>query len=164
MSTALATIDTASPEIIDRINSEHAACVGSFKQSLEHAINCGNLLREIRLRTAHGEWRTWIDEHFTASQRTADVYMQVANAHHQNPLLIEETEGCLQAAVSYIGRQAGGTQDLNLDEEEIVDAEIVTEPTYALTLAQLTSLACKRWHRPPGEKDVRAWLKDAGIA
>lgn len=165
MSTAVATIDIATPEIISRIEEEHQACASSFAKSLEHAINCGNLLREVRLQAAHGEWRKWIDENFSASQRTAEVYMQLADVHHQNPQLIEESDGSIQAAIAYIGRHVGGTQDLGLDDEDdAIDAEVVPDPTYTLTLAQLTSLARKRWHRPPDEKEVLAWLKDADLA
>lgn len=165
MSTALATVDVNSQEMIDQINAAHEACVGSFKTSLHYAITCGNLLREVRTRTPHGEWKTWVEENFAASERTAAVYMQVADAHHQNPALIEEADGSLQAAVGFISRKAGGGDlTLNDSEDDVVDAEVVPEPSYSLTLAQLTSLARKRWHRPPSEKEVLAWLKDANLA
>jgi hypothetical protein len=164
MSTAVATVEVPA-ELVAEVNAEHEACAASLKTSLLHAINCGEALRKLKVHhVPHGDWGDWLDENFTASQRTAQVYMDLADAHHQDPRLIEETDGSIQAAISWIGRQLGGQQDVNLDEPEIVDATVVPDPTYSLTLAQLTSLACKRWHRPPKEKDVLGWLKDAGLA
>lgn len=164
MSTALVPA-TVSPELIDQINAEHAACQASYGTALEHAIACGNLLYEAHMQIAHGGWRPWVEGNFGGSLRTADAYIQLANAARQQPELVQEAGGSIQAAIAFIGRQASGANGLKLkdDDDDVVDAEVVPEPTFTLTISQLVSLAGKRWHRPPGEKEIRAWLKDAGI-
>jgi hypothetical protein len=163
MSTAVVAMD-AETELTATVHAEHEACRASLKTSLLHAINCGEALRKLRVHhIPHGDWGAWLDANFPKAQRTAQLYMELADAHPQDSRLIEETDGSIQAAIGWLGKQLGGTVDVNLDEPEIVDAEVVPEPTYKLTLSQLTSLACKRWHRPPTEKEVLAWLKDSGL-
>jgi hypothetical protein len=159
---AVAVVNTSIEALAAPINQEHRACRESYGAALEHAVACGDLLREAQMKMQHGAWTGWVEENFEGSLRTAQEYIQIANLSHQDPTLLEEADS-ISGAFAFIERQAGGTQDLNLDHDQIVDAEVVPEPTYKLTLSQLTSLACKRWHRPPTEKEVLAWLKDSGL-
>lgn len=163
MSTAVAVVDAQSPAVVSEINAEHRACHASYATALEHAIVCGNLLHKVHLQVHHGNWGKWVEENFEGSQRTADGYIQLAIAHEQDPHLLEEVDS-ISAAFSAITRRASGQHDESLEEHDVVDAEVVPDPVYELTLAQLTSLARKRWHRPPDEKEVLAWLKDTGLA
>ena len=76
MSTAVITmIDRAT---IDLINEEHELCERASQDALGHAIEAGKLLTEVKAQLNHGEWLPWIDENFTGSERTAQIYMQVA--------------------------------------------------------------------------------------
>ncbi|MGH9382511.1 MAG: DUF3102 domain-containing protein [Thermoanaerobaculia bacterium] len=70
--TELATIATA-------IRDEHEAAQAAFTSAVEHAIRCGELLIEAKSKVGHGGWGDWITEHFPASWRTAQSYIQLAN-------------------------------------------------------------------------------------
>jgi len=48
------------------------------RNTIQHAIRCGELLLEMKRRVGHGNWLAWVDEHFQASERTARNYIQIA--------------------------------------------------------------------------------------
>jgi hypothetical protein len=47
-------------ELVARINAEHRECFASYTAALEHAINCGNLLYDVRKRLPGGTWGDWL--------------------------------------------------------------------------------------------------------
>ena len=65
-------------DLAKRINDEHRLCTRYARAGLAHALRAGRLLLEAKRRCVHGEWRTWLVEHFDASATTAQVYMRVA--------------------------------------------------------------------------------------
>lgn len=102
MSLDLATIPATTldvpADVMASINREHELCQRAYLTALEHAINAGNLLRQVRQHT-HG-WRDYLETHFTGSDRTAQLYMQLADMHHQSPQAFLGTERMgLQAAL-----------------------------------------------------------------
>lgn len=175
MSAALALVEDAPPaELVERINEQHRLAVGSVTTMLEHAINCGNLLREVQIRLHHGEWGKWLEENFEASDRTAQQYMQVAHHYNENPQAIAETnshEATISSVVKSIARAADGPRvslpadDPDPDPDELPsDPPAPAEARYTLTLPQLTELARKRWHRAPDEDAVRSWLEENDLS
>ena len=82
MSATITVIDRAT---VARINEEHQAAQTAYDSALEHAVECGRLLAEVKGQLRHGEWLPWIEEHFEGSQRTAQVYMQLAASPQVDP-------------------------------------------------------------------------------
>jgi len=64
--------------IVDRINREHQLCQRAYGDALAHAIEAGLLLLGVKAELPHGRFMAWIEEHFAGSQRTANIYMQLA--------------------------------------------------------------------------------------
>jgi hypothetical protein len=62
-----------------QINQEHQACIRAAGQALEHALRCGDLLMEAKADCRHGEWQSWLAEHFEGSKRSAQAYMRLAD-------------------------------------------------------------------------------------
>jgi DUF3102 family protein len=61
-----------------RIKHEHGACAAAIEQGCYHAITAGRLLAEAKAQLKHGGWLPWLRDHCGISQRTAQVYMQLA--------------------------------------------------------------------------------------
>jgi hypothetical protein len=75
---ALVTTTTAADELAPRINEEYEAAVKSLLQFANHAFKAGDLLIEAKGLVPHGQWLDWLAEHTEISERTAQVYMQMA--------------------------------------------------------------------------------------
>src|SRR5437660_94580 len=65
-------------ELAARIRAEHEATADSLKRSVEHAMAAGDLLLEAKAQLKHGQWLPWLSEHCAMSERTAQLYMQIA--------------------------------------------------------------------------------------
>jgi Protein of unknown function (DUF3102) len=65
-------------------NQAHEACESSYAGALAHALRCGEVLAEAKSRLAHGEWLPWLDVNFNGAGRTAQRYMQIADAPEAN--------------------------------------------------------------------------------
>ncbi len=67
-------------EIAREINTEHGHVETHKRNTIQHAIRCGELLLEMKRRVGHGNWLAWVGEHFEASERTARNYMEIAKS------------------------------------------------------------------------------------
>ncbi len=67
-------------DLAARIKDEHEAAESCMRESVQHSINAGNLLLEAKAQLKHGQWLPWLSEHVEISTRTAQLYMQLANA------------------------------------------------------------------------------------
>lgn len=67
-------------EIAREINTEHGQVETHKRNTIQHAIRCGELLLEMKRRVGHGNWLAWVAEHFEASERTARNYMEIAKS------------------------------------------------------------------------------------
>ena len=76
------TLDYITGEVVEdvasQINREHALFEESMRSSMEHAINCGNLLIETKSNLKHGEWLPWVRLNCAFSEDTAQIYMKIA--------------------------------------------------------------------------------------
>jgi len=63
--------------LADRINSEHRACVEAAGAALEHAMEAGRLLQEVKDSLPQGEFGPWLKANFEASDRTARDYLRI---------------------------------------------------------------------------------------
>jgi hypothetical protein len=64
-----------------RINEEHRAFVGTFRKSVEHAVEhgicAGELLSQAKAQCPHGTWLRWLEENFEGLARAAQAYMRL---------------------------------------------------------------------------------------
>ncbi|WRH67649.1 MAG: hypothetical protein RSE13_04645 [Planktothrix sp. GU0601_MAG3] len=65
-------------DFAQRINQEHKQCLDSPQTSLIHARNAGEWLLHVQTQLSPEHWQVWFQEHFTFSQQTATMYMQIA--------------------------------------------------------------------------------------
>jgi hypothetical protein len=64
---------------IKLINDAHQAVVTSSQSGLEHAIECGEMLRTAKDKVGHGGWENWLADNCPdISPRTASRYMRLA--------------------------------------------------------------------------------------
>jgi hypothetical protein len=71
--------DNSLPDLAARIQAEHKAVSAAFRDSVRHAIAAGELLIEAKGQLGHGRWLPWLRDYCTISERTAQLYMRVAN-------------------------------------------------------------------------------------
>lgn len=67
-------------DLAREINTEHGHVEAYKRNTIQHAIRCGELLLEMKRRVGHGNWLAWVHEHFEASERTARNYMEIAKS------------------------------------------------------------------------------------
>jgi Protein of unknown function (DUF3102) len=65
-------------DLIKRINDAHQEVRLSLKRTGECAIQAGSLLLEAKKHVRHGSFTEWVATHCTFSERTAQLYMQLA--------------------------------------------------------------------------------------
>jgi hypothetical protein len=65
-------------DLARRIQAEHEAVIAAVKSNAEHAMADGDLLIQAKAKVNHGGWQLWLKEHCAFSERTAQVYMQLA--------------------------------------------------------------------------------------
>ena len=79
MSNAIATGIATLATLKDQINEEHKACTEAAQKGIQHALNAGRLLLDAKAQCEHGTWGKWLGDNFDGSDRTARLYMQIAD-------------------------------------------------------------------------------------
>jgi hypothetical protein len=81
-----ALITSSLADLAAHIRTEHEAAVSFVKRGLERAINCGALLIAAKAHIAtvhggssHGHWLPWLQAECGFPERTAPLYMRLAN-------------------------------------------------------------------------------------
>jgi hypothetical protein len=69
--------------LASRINTEHAEVIKHVQQGADHAIRAGKLLLEAKIAVRHGDWSEWLATNCRVSERTSQVYMQLAREYPQ---------------------------------------------------------------------------------
>jgi hypothetical protein len=152
---------------VDELNAEYRAWRETHYGALRHAVRVGEMLHQAKMQLGHGDWKPWLERNFEGSYRSAAVAMQVAAAWASDRAVLEngsadQMPSSIKGALSAI-RQAKRGRGSPL-HQALHAVQRAAPTTYTLTLDQLVDLARKRWHRPPDEESVLAWLKDQGIA
>lgn len=65
-------------DLAARIKVEHESTAAALKRGAEHAIAAGKLLLEAKLLLKHGQWLPWLKDNCAISERTARLYMRLA--------------------------------------------------------------------------------------
>jgi hypothetical protein len=65
-------------DLIEQIRHEHDAVQQSLRDSVAHAMRCGELLIQAKAALPHGYFSSWLRDNVTFSDRTARAYMRLA--------------------------------------------------------------------------------------
>jgi hypothetical protein len=66
-------------DLAKQINAEHLKIVSALRTGLRHAITAGSLLIAAKTKLKHGQWLPWLRAKCQISERTAQLYMQLAD-------------------------------------------------------------------------------------
>jgi Protein of unknown function (DUF3102) len=99
------------PELADRLNHEHRQVKECAIKGAHHAVKAGELLWEAKRKAGHGRWLDWLAENCEFAERTAQVYMKLANELPQraNPQSIADMT--LTGAIKMIESLKGPEED-----------------------------------------------------
>ena len=140
-------------DLASEINTEHAHVETHKRNTIQHAIRCGELLLEMKQRVGHGNWGAWVGEHFDASERTARNYMEIAKSAAVADLHDDTTmRSALRALASRSQSKeterehatrvpANGRLPIQDDELPIADAEVIEAPRAGLGKADQSTWA-----------------------
>src|SRR5262249_2583282 len=70
------------PILASEIRRAHADVQEAAKTAAERAIEAGRALIEAKSLVKHGEWLPWLREHCALAERTAQLYMKIAESGH----------------------------------------------------------------------------------
>lgn len=76
-------------ELADIANREHRLVIEAVGSMVEHATRAGDALIAAKVKVRHGDWLPWLADNFDASERTAQVYMQIASNPQISADLVE---------------------------------------------------------------------------
>jgi hypothetical protein len=116
------------PELVARVNQEHKQVKECVIKGAQHAVKAGELLWEAKRKAGHGRWLEWIAENCEFSERTAQLYMNLATALPQvaNPQSIADLS--LTGAIKMI-------EDLKSPDENPIPKARSSKKTDKLTEA-----------------------------
>lgn len=153
MSEIVASLDTLAASA----NRAHREAERLALSTLDYARQAGEALNEAKVQMAHGGWGPWLAANFEGSERTAQVYMRVANrwdeiesakAHGRADLSLTEARGLLESprtADSSLGESLASYDALFAAEEAHMDA----------ANAELqTAVEDFDWEKPPSPEDL----------
>ena len=64
-------------DVVEEINHEHELCLGSMKNTLDHALRIGELLIQEKEKIQFGDWNIWIQMNCNFGLRQAQNYIRV---------------------------------------------------------------------------------------
>jgi hypothetical protein len=70
-------------DLAKTINDKVRSMLASYRSSVGHAVEVGELLKEAKVRVGHGNFEPWLKEHCNLSFRTARRYMKLAENRAQ---------------------------------------------------------------------------------
>ena len=172
-------------DLAREINTEHGHVEPYKRNTIEHAIRCGELLLEMKQRVGHGNWLAWVEEHFEASERTARNYMEIAKSAAAADLSEDATMRSALRALASRSESSKAPKPEPKDErasvalanghipiedgEHIPEAEVVEEPraglakahqrTWASVPARLTTISEPSAKRPATSSTTTAPAK-----
>ncbi len=108
------------------INAEHAACERAMHQGLDHALRCGDLLRQAKRAVTHGQWQKWLEDNFDGTPRLARHYMRVACDYPKldterkcvSALSLRQAIGAISASTAKIARADIGDRQQLIEHAE----------------------------------------------
>ena len=111
---------------VEQINLEYRLSQSKASEAVQHAINCGLMLLQVKAGLAHGEWLPWLKQQQEAgaiefTERTASKYMKVAANRNHGSDLIEAPS--IRAALELLSEDKAATDQTALDLETAKERE-----------------------------------------
>jgi hypothetical protein len=144
-------------ELVARVNDEHKQVKECVIKGALHAVKAGELLWEAKRKAGHGRWLEWIAENCEFSDRTAQLYVKLAEALPQmaNPQRIADLS--LSGAIKMI-------EGLKSPDENPIPKGRSSKRTDKVTEAiknSPLSILEKAWEQA-GENERSIFLKQIG--
>lgn len=81
---------------VEQINLEYRLAQNKAGEAVQHAINCGLMLLQVKASLAHGQWLPWLESQqqegkLEIAQRTVHKYMRIASNSPREATLLEAT-------------------------------------------------------------------------
>lgn len=86
----------------------HEGVLGAAKTAAERSIEAGNALLEAKALLPHGQWLPWLREHCNIPERTAQLYMKIAESGLKSAIVADIG---LKMAASSLSRLVDKTYD-----------------------------------------------------
>jgi len=100
------------PTLVRRIERAHEEATGAARTAVQHAIECGRLLREAREQRRHGEWLAWVRNSLSFGVRQAQKYMRLAEHAHALPNANSGTHLSINEALELLAATMGTPAEL----------------------------------------------------
>jgi hypothetical protein len=131
------------------IKQAHADTLHTARLAAEHAIDCGKLLIEAKELVPHGQWLPWLKANARMSERTAQLYMKVAQS------------GVKSAMVAVLGLRAAA-EAVVLHYDPFADCDAVGRREWLLYMLFGVPEDSVCWLLRHGFKTVGEWYGAAG--
>lgn len=115
--TGMTLVRRSAEELMSAINSEHQQALGAARNTVEHALRCGELLVEAKTLVPYGTWVRWLGENTELSEWTAMAYMKLARGEAANPGSIQDSPTILAALRSLASPRRQPDSSASLDPE-----------------------------------------------
>ncbi|MCB1719079.1 MAG: DUF3102 domain-containing protein [Candidatus Competibacteraceae bacterium] len=124
------------PQHAERINAHHDAAQAAAQSAIEHALQAGQLLIEVKASLAHGELTAWINQYCRFSARTAQAYMRLAKKMPTLDAAKAQRVAGLSLREAMKAIAAPGTEQASSDTplSFLLDTGIITKSHYDLLL------------------------------
>jgi hypothetical protein len=83
MTVTVPSLSNSLTELAFRIRAENEASGLAMRRGLYHAMAAGELLIEAKGQLKHGQWLPWLKEYCATPDRSARLYMRLAENRHQ---------------------------------------------------------------------------------
>lgn len=83
----------------DKLRRHIEQAQSGFISQLDHAVRCGQALREAEAQLPAGYWAPWVEEHLSFGVDTAQIYMRVADPQNARALREAGVDGAVRELV-----------------------------------------------------------------
>jgi Protein of unknown function (DUF3102) len=119
---SLSDIEKRLGKLAEEINQEHQAFRRAFKATFRSALRAGDLLNEAKAQAGYGNWTAWVEENCDFSDRTARVYMRLANNRGRVEEMLGKSAEPADLSIEEVLRE------LSSPQEHTVRIETIQEP------------------------------------
>ena len=108
--------------LVADINKACADAEHAVRSGVANAIRAGELLIKAQARVPHGQWLLWLKRHIRFSERTAQLYMQLAALDEANRQRVADLNVPLRAALKMLRHERQDIDDDTDTADTLADA------------------------------------------
>ena len=106
-------------ELTARLKTEYESAREAFRRGVLYAMNCGDLLNEIKAKLGYGNWEHWLKTESPVSPRTARRYQYLANNKAKLEASLPNLADLTVSAAEQLIRTRGKYQSCETVNEEL---------------------------------------------